>query len=77
MKHPLHKLGKKNRNIVTGILVVLAALFLLAYYLNLPAGLLLGYLLSTLLFVLGIAILAIVAVSIVKLLQRLLTRDKP
>ena len=74
MKHPLHKLKKKTRNIITGLFVGIAALAAVTYYLKLPADLLLRHFLSTVVFVFGIILLAVVAIVIIKLAGRLLRK---
>ena len=74
MKHPLHKLKKKTRNIITGLFVGIAALAAITYYLKLPTELLLRHFLSTVVFVFGIILLAVVAIVIIKLLGRLLRK---
>ena len=69
MKHPLHKVSKKTRNVISALLVGLAALVLISYYLQLPGQLLLRYFLATLLFVCLIIVLAVFAIVLVKLIS--------
>lgn len=69
MKHPLHKLSKKTRNVISASLVGLAALFLISYFLQLPGQLLLRYFLASLLFVFLIIVLAVLAIALMKLVS--------
>lgn len=69
MKHPLHKLSKKTRNVISASLVGLATLFLISYYLQLPGRLLLRYFLASLLFVFLIIVLAVLAIALIKLVS--------
>ena len=66
MKHPFHKLGKKNRNIISGIMVAIASLFLIAMYLDVPASSLFRLFGITVVLVIGIIILAIITIAIFK-----------
>lgn len=68
MKHPLHRLSKKTRNVISGFLVGAAALAAIAYFLELPGQLLLKHFLTSLVFVLLIMILAVIAIVVVKLI---------
>lgn len=68
MKHPLHRLSKKTRNVISGSLVGIAALAAIAYFLDLPGQLLLRHFLLSLVFVLLVIILAVVAIVVVKLI---------
>lgn len=66
MKHPLHRLTKKTRNVISGFMVGAAALVAVAYFLELPRGLLLEHFLASLVFVLLTIVLAILAIVVVK-----------
>lgn len=67
--------SKRNRNLITGILVCVTAIFAVTYYLEVPGSDITGFLLATLMFFGGILLLAIVAVFILKSLGRLLKRN--
>lgn len=69
MKHPLHRLSKKTRNVISGSLVGVAALAAIAYFLELPGQLLLRHFLLSLVFVLLVIILAVIAIVVVKLID--------
>ena len=62
------KMNKKTRNVVSGILVGVASLFAIINFADLPAEEINSFLLSTALFFAGIVLLALVAVSVFKLL---------
>lgn len=74
MKHPLHRLSKKTRNVISGFMVGVATLVLVAYYLDLPGNLLLRHFLASLVFVVLIIVLAIIAIVVVKTLAALFRR---
>lgn len=71
LKHPLHKLSKKNRNIVSGLLVCIAAIFAVAEYYKVPAEEIKNFLFTSLLFLVIIMILAVTAVLLLKGLGKL------
>jgi hypothetical protein len=73
IKHPLHKLGKKNRNVISGLLVGFASIFLIMFYLQVPAGQVGRFLLASAGFVLLIIIAAILFMLSIKLVMRLFT----
>ena len=66
----LLKLRKKTSAVLGGIMIAMACLWGIAWWQDLSPRQLLNLLLGTLLFVLGIMILAIILVTIFKLLVR-------
>lgn len=80
MKHPLGKLSRRNRNIITGILIGLASLVLVAVYLDIPMGEFSKVLLAISLLLLAIMLAAILFVAAIKGISRLFgghDRDEP
>jgi uncharacterized membrane protein YuzA (DUF378 family) len=65
------KLSKKNRNTISGLLVGLASLYAISVYMEISQEELRNFLTSTLLFFAFILVLAIIAISGVKLLSKL------
>lgn len=64
------RLSKKNRNTISGLLVGLASLYAVSTYMEVPQQQLNTFLLGTLLFFVGILILASLAILILKLLGK-------
>ncbi|MDT8399122.1 MAG: hypothetical protein RQ899_10955 [Pseudomonadales bacterium] len=71
LKSPRRKLSKKNRNILSGLLVALASVYTVAAYLDLTREELFGFLLQTLLFVVGTIVLAVLTVLLFKGLAKI------
>ncbi|MGA1740727.1 MAG: hypothetical protein ACO4AC_00955 [Pseudohongiellaceae bacterium] len=65
------KLSKKNRNTISGLLVGLASLYAISVYMEISREELRNFLTSTLLFFALILVLAILAISGIKLLSKL------
>jgi len=65
------KLSKKNRNTISGLLVGLASLYAISVYMEISREELRNFLTSTLLFFALISVLAILAISGIKLLSKL------
>jgi hypothetical protein len=65
------KMNKKTRNVLSGILVSIASLFAVINFAELPAGEVGNFMFSTTVFFLGIVLLALVTVSLFKLLGML------
>jgi len=65
------KLGKKNRNTISGLLVGLASIFAVSTYMKIPGEELQGFLVATLLFFCMILLLAILGIIVIKLLTNL------
>jgi len=65
------KLSKKNRNTISGLLVGLASLYAISVYMEISREELRNLLTSTLLFFALILVLAILAISGIKLLSKL------
>ena len=65
------KLSKKNRNTISGLLVGLASLYAISVYMGISREELRNFLTSTLLFFALILVLAILAISGIKLLSKL------
>ncbi len=65
------KLSRKNRNIISGLLVGLASIYAVAAYVDMPREDLHTFLLTTIVFVLGIILLAVVGVLVLKTLGKL------
>jgi hypothetical protein len=72
------KYNKKNRAIVSGIMVGLASIYAVASYFNVEWAELNGFMLSTLLFFVTIVLLAVAAILVIKGLGRLvrMVREK-
>jgi hypothetical protein len=66
VKHPFHKLSKKTRNIISGIMVGFASIYAVASYYKVPQSEINQIFLSTGLLVLGIMLLAITGIALVK-----------
>ncbi len=64
-------MSKKTRNVLSGILVSLASLFAVINFADIPAGEVRNFMFSTTIFFLGIVLLALVTVSLFKLLGML------
>lgn len=62
------KMRKKTRNIVSGILVCVAAIFAVINFAGIPAAEVGRFVLSTLILLVAIILLALLAVSVFKLL---------
>ena len=69
-----NKFSKKNKNIITGILVGIASLYAIINYTKMPADEVQDFLLATLIFFVGIIVLAALAVLIFKLVAKMLAR---
>ena len=61
------KMNKKTRNVVSGIMVSIAAIFAVISFTDIPESDVQSFILSTVIFFIGIVLLALVAVSIFKL----------
>ncbi len=61
------KMNKKTRNVVSGIMVSIAAIFAVISFTDIPASDVWNFVLSTVIFFIGIVLLALLAVSIFKL----------
>ncbi len=70
MANKKRRLSKKNRNTISGLLVGLASLYAVSTYMEVPQQQLNTFLLGTLLFFVGILILASLAILILKLLGK-------
>lgn len=74
------RISRKNRNIISGILVGLASIYALVVYFDIPRDDLNEFFFATLLFFLAILVLAIVSLSLLKglaaLKRALLDKDK-
>lgn len=66
------KYNRKNRAVISGLLVGLASIYAIASYFDVGVGELNDFLLNTLLMVAGIMLLAVLAVVALKLAGRLL-----
>ena len=75
MKHPLNRFGRRNRNIMTGIAIGAASLFLIAYYLDIPNSELVRVLVAIVLFIAGIMAAAVLFVFVIKGSVKLVSRD--
>ncbi len=62
------KMRKRTRNLISGMLVGIASIFAVINFADIPADEVQGFLVSTLLFFVGIFLLALFAVSCFKLL---------
>lgn len=71
MQHPLHKLGKKNRNIISGLLVCAACVYAVARFANVPQSQLNTFFITTALFVFSVILLSIATLILVKGLLKL------
>ncbi len=60
------KMNKKTRNVVSGILVSIAAIFAVINFADIPASDVQNFILSTAIFFIAIVLLALLAVSIFK-----------
>ena len=68
------RMQKKTRNIISGIMVGLASVFAVINYADIPADDVLGFVLSTLALFVGIVLLALLVVSLFKLVITLKRR---
>jgi len=62
------KMNKKTRNVISGILVSIAAIFAVINFADIPASDVGDFIFSTGIFFIGIVLLALIAVSLFKLL---------
>ncbi|MBT5485126.1 MAG: hypothetical protein HOH14_03865 [Gammaproteobacteria bacterium] len=62
------KMNKKTRNVISGILVSIAAIFAVINFADIPASDVRDFIFSTGIFFIGIVLLALIAVSLFKLL---------
>ena len=62
---------RRNRNILTGMVIVILCLAALIYLFEIPTGELLSFFLSTVLFVLAVILLAVLATVLLKGVGRL------
>jgi len=62
------KMRKRTRNLISGMLVGVASIFAVINFADIPADEINGFILSTLIFFVGIFLLALIAVSFFKLL---------
>ena len=81
LKDPLPQTGrkkrlvsKKARNLISGLLVGAACIFLVAYYLEVPTETLLRHFLATLLFVVVIMLLSVIGFVLLRLGRKLIDR---
>lgn len=70
MKHPLQKFGKKNRNVISGILVAIASIYAVARYFNVPQSQINTFFISAVLLLVFIMLAAIVTVVLFKTIQK-------
>ena len=75
MKHPLNRFGRRNRNIMTGIAIGAASLFLIAYYLDIHNSELVLVLVAILLFIAAIMAAAVLFVFVIKGAVTVVSRD--
>ena len=68
MKFFRRKGNRKNRTIVTGILVGIASIIVVTVYVDIPREQVIEFLVATFMFVLGIILLAVVAIIVLKTL---------
>ena len=74
MKPLTRKASRRNRNVITALLISAASLVLVVYVLEIPYEELLSVFLGTLLFVFIIIVLAVAAIALIKGLGRLLRK---
>jgi len=74
-------MSKKTRNTLSGILVGVASVYAVINFAEVPAEEVSGFIVTTVLFMTGIVMLALLAVSVFKLLsllkRKLLEKDAP
>ena len=64
-------MNKKTRNVISGIMVSVAAIFAVINFADIPASDVRDFIFSTGIFFIGIVLLALLAVSLFKLLARI------
>lgn len=70
----MSKINKKTRNVISGILVGIASVYAVINFADIPAQDVRSFILATVLFILGIVVLALLAVSAFKFLAWLKNR---
>ena len=70
----VRKISKKTRNVISGILVGIASVYAVVNFADIPAQEVRSFILTTVLFIVGIVVLALLAVSTFKLLGWLKNR---
>lgn len=70
----MSKINKKTRNVISGILVGIASVYAVINFADIPAQEVRSFILTTVLFIVGIVLLALLAVSAFKLLAWLKNR---
>jgi phosphotransferase system glucose/maltose/N-acetylglucosamine-specific IIC component len=70
----MSKINKKTRNVISGILVGIASVYAVINFADIPAQDVRSFILATVLFIVGIVVLALLAVSVFKLLAWLKNR---
>jgi hypothetical protein len=71
LKHPLHKASKKSRNIISGLLVCVAAIYAVSSYFDIPQSEINAFFVGSAFLVLGIITLAVITVLLIKGLQKI------
>jgi multisubunit Na+/H+ antiporter MnhE subunit len=71
------KFSKKTRNTISGLMVGVASIFAVSTYMDIPQEDLRSFLVSTLLFFLVILVLAILSITVLKLLIKIKQKINP
>jgi multisubunit Na+/H+ antiporter MnhE subunit len=71
------KFSKKTRNTISGLMVGVASIFAVSTYMDIPQEDLRSFLVSTLLFFLVILVLAILSITVLKLLFKIKQKINP